>query len=112
MKTGIKYPFIVSVLITVLGLILAGRVTAQTFTVLHSSTEFGDAGKPYGGLILSGNTLYGAAFGGIGNLFAVNTNGTGFTNLYTFTGTDGGGQGVLVLSGNQLYGAALFGGSS
>ena len=36
MKTGIKYPFIVSVLITALGLMLAGGATAQTFTNLYN----------------------------------------------------------------------------
>jgi uncharacterized repeat protein (TIGR03803 family) len=47
-------------------------------------------------------------------LFAVNTDGSGFTNLYSFTG---GGDGAnpqtdLVLSGNILYGTAASGGSS
>ena len=48
---------------------------------------------PYGGLILSGNTLYGTAqYGGSsgnGTVFAVNTDGTGFTNLYSFTAISG-----------------------
>ena len=41
------------------------------------------------GLILSGNTLYGTAYyggsAGNGTVFALNTNGTGFTTLHTFT---------------------------
>ena len=46
------------------------------------------------GLILSGNTLYGtawmAAVRASGTVFAVNTDGTGFTNLHSFTnGSDG-----------------------
>jgi len=40
-------------------------------------------------MILSGNTLYGTtelgSTNGNGTVFAVNTDGTGFTNLYTFT---------------------------
>jgi len=64
------------------------------------------------GLILSGGTLYGTANGGgssgKGVVFAVNTNGTGFANLYNFTG---GGDGAnpmagLILSGNTLYGTS------
>src|SRR5437773_895048 len=100
-----------------LGLILAGRVTAQTFTVLHSFTG-GDGTFPYAGLVLSGNTLYGTtALGGGsdgGTVFALKTDGTGFTTLYSFTGR---GDGValeagLVLSGDTLYGTATGGGSS
>jgi uncharacterized repeat protein (TIGR03803 family) len=73
-----------------------------------------DGANP-GGLVLSGNTLYGTAGGGkygYGTLFAVNTNGSNFTNLYNFTGgTDGTGpRGGLTLSGNTLYGTT-FGGS-
>ncbi len=68
-------------------------------------------------LILSGNTLYGTAFdGGIhgkGTVFAVNADGTGFTNLHSFTGGKDGAnpQGQLVLSGNTLYGTARYGGA-
>src|SRR3989442_10826262 len=96
---------------------LVGRLTAQTFTVLHSFTG-GDGAFPYAGLVLSGNTLYGTtALGGGsdgGTVFAVNTDGTGFATLYSFTGR---GDGValeagLILSGNTLYGAAQCGGSS
>ena len=48
-----------------------------------------DGAGPFGGLILSGNILYGSTtLGGVsgnGTVFKVNTNGTGFTTLYTFT---------------------------
>ncbi len=88
---------------------------AQTFTNLYSFTG---GGFPYAGLILSSNTLYGtAALGGssgIGSVFAVHTDGTGFTNLYNFTdGSDGAEpEGSLILSGNTLYGTAESGGGS
>src|SRR5438552_18886461 len=43
------------------------------------------------GLILSANTLYGTAFqggnSGAGTVFTVNTDGTGFTTLHSFTAT-------------------------
>src|ERR1035437_2489320 len=110
-------------LIAGLGLISAGRATAQTFTTLHSFTNGIDGANPQAGLILSGNTMYGTAAGGgsfsNGTVFAVNTDGTGFTNLYIFTAlsnstnSDGANPYAgLILSGNTLYGAAGNGGSS
>ena len=49
-----------------------------------------DGAYPDGTLVLSGNTLYGTAYGGgsagNGTVFAVNTNGTGFTNLHSLAG--------------------------
>src|SRR5439155_174120 len=92
------------------------------FTNLHSFNGSGGA-NPRAGLILSGNTLYGTAY--YGGVFAVNTDGTGFTNLHTFTalnydpssGNSTGSDGAnpyagLILSGNTLYGTASGGGSS
>ena len=71
-------------------------------------------------MILSGNTLYGTTQCGgtnaTGTVFAVNTDGTGFTNLHSFTaispdsGTNSDGawpQAGLVLSGDALYGTAV-----
>ena len=88
-------------LITGLGLMLTGRVTAQTFTTLHNfSTEAtnalghytnSDGVHPEAVLILSGNTLYGTVSGGgtngYGTVFAVNANGTGFIGLQEDFGT-------------------------
>lgn len=75
-----------------------------------------DGANPFAGLVLSGNTLYGTTFTGgrygNGTIFAVNTNGTGFTNLYSFNGTNGGygPHATLTLSGNTLYGTTSGGG--
>ncbi len=103
MKARIKNLFVVPALIAGLVLIPAGRVTAQTFTTLHSFTAssnsppYGnsDGAYPVAGLILSGNTLYGTAQNGgrsdNGTVFAVNTDGTRFTNLHGFNGSDGAG---------------------
>jgi uncharacterized repeat protein (TIGR03803 family) len=110
---------------------LAGRAPAQTFTNLHNF-DFPlvtDGANPTAGLILSGNTLYGTDEGGgsngLGTVFKVSTDGTGFTNVHTFTAltydpsiqlntnADGWAPlGVLVLSSNTLYGTAQWGGSS
>jgi uncharacterized repeat protein (TIGR03803 family) len=117
---------LLSALIAGLGLILAGQVMAQTFTTLYSFTAGSgsfpnvtnsDGANPGGPLILSGNTLYGTAFLGgssaVGTVFAVNTDGTGFTNLHSFANSDGAHPtGGLILAGTVLYGAAGSGGSS
>jgi uncharacterized repeat protein (TIGR03803 family) len=73
-----------------------------------------DGACPMGPLILSGNTLYGTTagggMGGVGTVFTINTDGTGFTNLHNFTWIlDGTPRGGLVLSGNTLYGTAAAG---
>ena len=85
MKTPLKTAFLLLVLIAGFDLILAGQVTAQTFTTLHSFTATSgpypptnsDGGNPWAGLLLSGNTLYGTApnggSSGWGTVFAVNT---------------------------------------
>jgi hypothetical protein len=110
-------------LITGLSLLMSGRLTAQTFTPLHTFLGGSDGAVPVAGLTLSGNTLYGTAqdggngdylnLGG-GTIFAVHTDGLGFTNFFEFalpvSGTNSTGAnpaGNLVLSGNTLYGTAL-----
>ena len=107
------------------GTVFAINTDGTDFTNLHSFTAVsnsfsyyanGDGANPYGKLILSGNTLYGTTYSGgtngNGTIFAVSTNGTEFTNLYSFTGgNDGGGpEAGLILLGNTLYGTANFGG--
>jgi uncharacterized repeat protein (TIGR03803 family) len=122
------------------GTVFAVNTNGTGFTNLYSFTtpsgsggyaNYGtnsDGAAPAGGLILSGNTLYGTTLGGgssgYGTVFAVNTDGTGFTNLYSFsagstnssgvyTNSDGANPvGGLILSGNTLYGTASSGGSS
>ncbi len=74
-----------------------------------------------GSLILSGTSFYGMTYGGgtdgVGNIFSVGVNGTGYQNLLSFTGTGGAaiGQypsGSLVLCGTTLYGMTRFGGAN
>ena len=114
MSSRIKNPLLL-LLIAVLGLMLAGRATAQTFTALFDYNNSGGI-SPQAGLLLSGNILYGTTYyGGTygqGTVFAVNINGNGFTNLYSFTsGSDGASPlAVLILSGTTLYGTAAGGG--
>jgi uncharacterized repeat protein (TIGR03803 family) len=115
-------------LLVVLGFFLTGPVTAQTIKTLHAF-NYSDGATPYSELVLAGNTLYGTAsvggnpgsYNGNGALFAVNTDGSGFTNQYIFTAyppgyyytnTDGSVPFAgLILSSNTLYGAAYDGGA-
>src|SRR5258706_230727 len=118
MKTRIKNLFLLPALIAGGGLILAGLVTAQTFTTLYSFTGGDDGGTPQIGLISSASTLYGTALlggsSGAGTVFAVSTNGTGFRTLYGFTGGSDGAnpQAGLSLAGNPFYGTGGQGGDS
>jgi uncharacterized repeat protein (TIGR03803 family) len=87
----------------------------------QSSTNTTGA-EPYASLLLLGSTLYGTTlYGGTngnGVIFAINTNGSGFTNLHTFgpgttgaTNVDGvSPEGQLLLVGGSLYGTAANGG--
>lgn len=107
------------------GTVFAVNTNGSGFEVLHVFPAVDyltltntDGVSPYAGLILSGNTLYGTASAGgmanSGTVFAVGTNGVGFTNLYNFTGGSDGGRPVaaLTLSSNKLYGTAGSGGNS
>jgi uncharacterized repeat protein (TIGR03803 family) len=107
------------------GTVFALNLGNTNFTVLHSFAEVNfltltntDGTTPYDGLILSGNMLYGTASRGGnangGTVFAVNTNGTFFTNLYSFTGGGDGGlpKGALLLFSNVLIGTTSAGGDT
>jgi autotransporter-associated beta strand protein/uncharacterized repeat protein (TIGR03803 family) len=76
---------------------------------------------PTGSLTLSGTTLYGMTSeqqgtvggGGLGNVFSIGIDGSGYQNLYSFSGGDGfAPYGSLILSGTTLYGMTSGGGSS
>jgi uncharacterized repeat protein (TIGR03803 family) len=109
------------------GAVFALNTDGTGFTNLHSfgpgnNTSLGfftnaDGANPYNGLVLSGSTLYGTTedgcLSGNGGVFAIKTDGTGFTNLYDFTGGLDGANGYagLIISGSILYGAAINGGA-
>ena len=104
------------VIILLLAAFTAPSHGAGTVSVLHSFQGGAtDGAAPYGSLILSGNTLYGMTYDGIGlnggTIFSVHTDGSAFTLLHSFTGgTDGFlPYGSLILSGTALYGMNLLG---
>jgi uncharacterized repeat protein (TIGR03803 family) len=101
------------------------------FTALHSFAPMdaltatnADGAMPFGGLVLSNNTLYGTTFaggqGGRGTIFSLQTDGLGFAVLHHFsatdpvtgTNTDGASPCAgLILSGTELLGTASSGGN-
>jgi len=116
---------IIPVLLGTLALILTESVSGQTFATQYSFTNRTEGADPLGGVIQSGNVLYGTTiFGGngVGNIFKVNSDGTQFSNLYSFTPDSGSFPGpitnaegtgpvsALLLSDDILFGTAADGG--
>lgn len=88
------------------------------YAILHwFTTNAPDGFSPQSELVLSDGTLYGttAAGGGsnLGTVFAINTNGTGYTTLHSFTNSPDGANsfGGLVLNAGVLYGTTDRGGT-
>ena len=94
------------------------NTNGSSFNVLHSFTGAAtDGGYPAGSLTLSGPTLYGVtSVGGtgyVGTVFSLQTDGTGFGVLHSFTTADGSGPlGSLASSGTAMFGTTELGGSS
>lgn len=85
------------------------------FTVLTNVGTGTDATQVYGGLVVSGDTLYGTAceYQAYGFVFKMKTDGSGFTVLGTFSNTNGNSPMVdLILSGNTLFGTTEYGGTT
>jgi uncharacterized repeat protein (TIGR03803 family) len=131
MKTCFANQYVFRLITATLGFVLAGTISAQSFKTLHSFTALDgdnantDGAGPFGGVILSGKTLYGTTYvggsTGKGTVFAINTDGTGFRPLHIFppfvseNGINKHGafpMGALILSSNTLYGTAFGGGIS
>ncbi len=103
-----------------------GFTTLHNFTAAYIDASYyytnSDGADPRATLILAGNFLYGTTYeggnSGFGSIFKLNTNGTGFTRIYSFTvpyktNRDGAApSGGLRLSGNALYGTAFYGGGA
>jgi uncharacterized repeat protein (TIGR03803 family) len=103
-----------------LNTLYAFTASATNLSGLFTNTDGAD---PNAGLLLAGGTLYGTAtYGGTngsGTLFALNTNGSGFTTLHTFAalvaGTNADGVNPicnLTLVGNTLFGTTSAGGTN
>jgi uncharacterized repeat protein (TIGR03803 family) len=113
------------------GTVFAVSTNGTGFTTLHAFTEpdpdppsYGtnmDGSEPVAALAISGGTLYGTTriggAAGDGVVFAINKDGSGFTNLHSFGGNHNTNDGAvpygrLLVSGNILYGTTSGGGSA
>jgi len=104
------------------GTVFAITTNASVYSILHSfNVDAGEGKLPNGEMVLAGDTLYGTTYGNGGGLsgtiYSVNTNGSSFTTLHTFSSNDDGTNwdGAQpsdrpALVGNVLYGTALMGG--
>ncbi len=102
-----------------IGNIFSIGVGGGNYQSLVSFTGTGGAASgqnPYGSLTLSGTSLYGVTHSGgaygYGNIFSVGVDGSGYQNLYSFTGGSDGAypEGDLTLSGGTLFGTTSVGG--
>jgi uncharacterized repeat protein (TIGR03803 family) len=113
------------------GVVFSVKTNGSNFTILHNfipmdsvTATNSDGAIPFGGLVLSNDTLYGTTFaggqGGRGTIFSIQTNRLGFMVLHHFsatdpsTGTNADGAApcaTLTMSGNVLYGTASAGGT-
>lgn len=99
---------------------IATIASAQTFSLLHSFAGApNDGANPMGSLILSNGTFYGmTSQGGVargGVVFKMNANGSGCSNLHSFSAYAGNGLtpwASLTLSGSRLYGMTAAGGAN
>jgi uncharacterized repeat protein (TIGR03803 family) len=99
------------------GEIFAVNTDGSDFSVLHSFLGGNTDGIfPQGSLTLSDGILYGMTSEGgssdLGAIFSVNTDGSDYTILHSFTGIDGATPyGDLMIDGSTLYGMTTVGGS-
>jgi uncharacterized repeat protein (TIGR03803 family) len=102
-------------------LVWADPVAGQVINIVHSFAGGPNDGQnPFGALAVSGSTFFGMTNGGgsiisEGTVFKVNSDGTGYGLLHSFTGslTDGANPGGFVAVANStLLGFTLGGGSS
>lgn len=91
------------------GTVFGLNTDGSGFTVLANFTSFSDGVGPFGGLTLSGSTLYGTTRNTYGAVFAIDPNSPGVTTLYGFAGGSDGASpnAALILSGDTLYGTTI-----
>ncbi len=90
------------------GTVFSIPVAGGAVTVLH---DFTSANSVYSTMLLIGSTLYGTNGENPGLIFSIETNGTNFTTLHTFSGSSGGKvpNGGLVVNAGVLYGTTSSG---
>jgi uncharacterized repeat protein (TIGR03803 family) len=99
------------------GSVFSLDTSGSGFTSLYSFGVYYpyDGAVPYGGLALSGNTLYGTTsqggFYSWGSVFQINTDASAFATIYSFEDFNDGGNpdSGLVVNGGELYGTTTGG---
>ena len=100
------------------GTVFSVSTNGTNFKVLHAFTNSPDGLNPVTGLALFNGRLYGTTrlggTNGYGSVFSINTNGTTYTRLHSFTNNAGGyyPESDLVILSNKLYGTAFGGGTN
>jgi uncharacterized repeat protein (TIGR03803 family) len=93
-------------------------LNGSNYMVLRSFTNTPDGAYPFAGLVLGGNTLYGTTSSGgtngFGTVFKINTDGSGYEEMKSFSGYPDGATpyAPLVLSGGSLFGTTASGGTN
>jgi uncharacterized repeat protein (TIGR03803 family) len=101
-----------------LGAIFKLDTNGSNYAQLYSFAGTPDGAYPIAGLVLGGDTLYGmtssGGTNGVGTVFKINTDGSGYTELKSFAGYPDGSTPYagLVLAGNTLYGTTSGGGTN
>lgn len=124
-RPTMKLHFTLVLLLSTLSSVFPNSIRGQPAVTLHEFSSIPvqfspntDGAYPFRSLLLAGDTLYGTCgYGsqaGGGNVFKINTDGTGFTVVHNFLGYKSE-DGLepwcsLVLSGNTLYGTTINGG--
>ncbi len=99
------------------GVVFKVNTDGSGFGVIKSLDGYLEGSHPWSGLVLSGATLYGTASGGgangQGTIFKINTDGSGFKVLKSFSGAEGAQPASrLVLAAGTLFGTTSIGGTS
>jgi hypothetical protein len=85
-------PRVLCIAVMVSAFNLGGQLPAQVYTALYGYTYYSGAMQRIN-LLLSNETLFGTEDGdggtNQGSVFRLKTDGTGFTNLHSFVGSDG-----------------------
>ncbi|HWY98522.1 MAG TPA: choice-of-anchor tandem repeat GloVer-containing protein [Bacteroidia bacterium] len=97
---------------------IASTIASAQFTKIFDFSGAADGNQPYGALISDGTFLYGMTYiGGANNdgvIFKIKTDGTGYVDLFDFSGAADGKspRGSLISDGTYLYGTTRYGGAS
>ena len=104
------------------GVVFSMGTDGSGYTALHTFTSAaGDGWKPLGSVTLSGSTIYGTTYrggsgagdAGYGSVFAVNTDGTGYRNICSFSSASGNRPySTVTVGGSTLYGMTYYSGVS